>query len=110
MATWDEAIDDLPSYHKRMYNLEDNTLEKEVVTSNSMINEVPAEKMTYCSIEEIGGMSHKSENLIPFPYIDGNIGVSVVKNGVTFLVNTDGSITVSGTATAQTYFTFVHMY
>lgn len=100
IATWDEAIDDLPSYHKRMYNLEDNTLEKEVIASDSMINEVPAEKMTYCSIEEIGGMSHKCENLIPYPYRD----TTKTENGITFIDNGDGTITVNGTATANASF------
>ena len=100
IATWDEAIDDLPSYHKRMYNLEDNTLEKEVVASNNMINEVPAEKMTYCSIEEIGGMSHKSENLIPFDYKNR----TQTNSGITYVSNLDGSITINGTAEKRVTF------
>ena len=38
-----------------------------------------------------------SKNIIPFPYANG----TMTKNGVTFTVSDDGSITVSGTATSD---------
>ena len=41
-----------------------------------------------------------SKNLIPYPYTD----TTKTFNGITFTVNSDGSVTVSGTATAQAYF------
>nr|DAM46368.1 MAG TPA: hypothetical protein [Bacteriophage sp.] len=41
-----------------------------------------------------------SKNLIPYPYFDA----TKTLNGITFTVNSDGSVTVSGTATAQAYF------
>lgn len=44
----------------------------------------------------------KSKNLIPYPYYDGN---SKTINGIIFTVNNDGSITISGTATANAPFT-----
>lgn len=40
------------------------------------------------------------KNLIPYPYTD----TTKTLNGITFTVNSDGSVTVSGTATAQAYF------
>lgn len=40
------------------------------------------------------------KNLIPYPYAD----TTKTLNGITFTVNSDGSVTVSGTATAQAYF------
>ena len=40
------------------------------------------------------------KNLIPYPYYD----TTKTQNGITFTVNSDGSVTVSGTATAQAYF------
>lgn len=40
-------------------------------------------------------------NLIPYPYADG---MSKAENGITFTVNTDGTITVNGTATAHAQF------
>lgn len=42
-----------------------------------------------------------SKNIIPFPYMDG---MNKTINGVTFTVSDDGSITVSGTATANAFF------
>lgn len=46
------------------------------------------------------GLQSTGRNLIPFPYSDG----TVTRNGVTFTVNDDGSITVNGTATAEISF------
>lgn len=40
------------------------------------------------------------KNLIPYPYTN----TTKTLNGITFTVNSDGSVTVSGTATAQAYF------
>ena len=40
------------------------------------------------------------KNLIPYPYTD----TTKTLNGITFTVNSDGSVTVSGTATAQAHF------
>lgn len=40
------------------------------------------------------------KNLIPYPYFN----TTKTLNGITFTVNSDGSVTVSGTATAQAYF------
>ena len=40
------------------------------------------------------------KNLIPYPYADA----TKTENGVTFTVNSDGSITVNGTATKNTFF------
>ena len=40
------------------------------------------------------------KNLIPYPYAD----TTKTENGVTFTVNSDGSITVNGTATKNTFF------
>lgn len=44
----------------------------------------------------------QGKNLIPFPYIETKKTI----NGVTFTVNDDRSITVNGTATADTWFIF----
>lgn len=42
-------------------------------------------------------------NLIPYPYADG---MSKTTNGITFTVNTDGTVTVNGTATENANFMF----
>lgn len=45
-------------------------------------------------------LQSKTRNLIVYPYYQ----TTKTENGVTFTVNSDGSITVNGTATAATYF------
>ena len=49
------------------------------------------------TVKKIQGATVKTTNLIPFPYSDG----TTTKNGVTFTVNDDGSVTINGTATAE---------
>ena len=51
-------------------------------------------------IESIGA------NLIPFPYENGTKGAGYTEtiNGITWVVNADGSVTANGTATADSYF------
>ncbi len=45
-----------------------------------------------------------AKNLIPFPYDGGGVGTHTV-NGISFIVNPSGSISISGTATADAEFT-----
>lgn len=47
------------------------------------------------------------KNLIQFPYYDGT---SKTFNGITYTVNSDGSVTVNGTATADSVFYFSRNY
>ena len=63
------------------------------------------------SINEISAVKHDlkvnvaSKNLLVYPYYDfAAKGNPVTVNGVTFTDNGDGSITINGTSTAQTYF------
>lgn len=44
------------------------------------------------------------KNLIPFPYYDG---MRKEENGITFVVNDDGSITANGTATETAYYNII---
>ena len=53
-------------------------------------------------------VSVESKNLIPFPYANGGAGSTVTKNGVTFTVNADQSVTVNGTASSGTGFDFIY--
>lgn len=50
-------------------------------------------------------ITNAKQNLIPFPYYDG---MSLTRNGITFTVNADGSITANGTATATVSFILNH--
>lgn len=52
------------------------------------------------TVKEIRGKTVKTENLIPYPYTE----TTKTANGVTFTVNSDGSVTVNGTATSDADF------
>lgn len=54
-------------------------------------------------VKEIRGKTVATENLIPFPYAE----TTKTQNGVTFTVNSDGTITVNGAATKNTSFFLV---
>lgn len=69
----------------------------------SHIKTVPGNSAHYAKILKVGGMSYASENLIPFPYKDGDAIVSGnTVNGVTWTVNSDGGVSAVGTATGYT--------
>ena len=53
---------------------------------------------------EISNITSHGRNLIPLPYIFGNIGVDVTTSGLTLRVLHDGSIKITGTATKDCYF------
>lgn len=53
------------------------------------------------TVKKIQGATVKTTNLIPFPYANGS---SKTMNGITFTVNSDGSITINGTASGNAYF------
>lgn len=55
-------------------------------------------------IEHILGVKVSSKNLIPYPYTD----TTKTLNGITFTVNADGSISLSGTSTGQATFYFMY--
>lgn len=48
-------------------------------------------------VKEIRGKTVATENLIPFPYAE----TTKTENGITFTVNSDGSITANGTTTVK---------
>lgn len=57
------------------------------------------------SYEIHGNSVQQNKNLLPYPYISTiNNEYTVVKNGITFTNNGDGSITANGTATALAIF------
>lgn len=90
----------------------------------SYTKDVPEKSTSYAVVNAVGGMTYKvnigteeepehilqhtsvsevesvGANLIPFPYYEAN----KTQNGMTFTVNNDGGISVSGTPTAYTYF------
>ena len=61
---------------------------------------VPDGAATFAKVGSVGGMTYKSNNLIPFPYLN----TSTTINGVEFTVQDDGGIKVKGTASSNTTF------
>ncbi len=63
-------------------------------------------------IDDVANVPHKvavgkrSKNLIPYPYVE----TTKTKNGVTFTDNGDGTITLNGTATANTQFSLKYYF
>ena len=60
----------------------------------------PIEHELEVSVSGGTGVKQYGKNLLPYPYID----TTKTKNGVEFIDNGDGSVTVKGTATADTNF------
>lgn len=103
-ATWQDEWGKISSFDKRLENLE-AAVSPEIVTpvTDSTVaytKTVPNGAMPNAAVCEVGGMSYKCENLISFPYGD----TTVTRNGITWTVNADGSVTANGTATSDSNF------
>ena len=103
-ATWQDEWGKISSFDKRLENLE-AAISPEIVTpvTDSTVaytKTVPNGAMPNAAVCEVGGMSYKCENLISFPYGD----TTVTRNGITWTVNADGSVTANGTATSDSDF------
>ena len=108
----------LSKYDKRLTNIEKSLTPEPFDTDDSVayIKYVPSNSLPYAKINKIGGMNYKEDgiilstpvmgiesvgaNFIPYPYVDTTKTV----NGITFIDNGDGTITVNGTATATADF------
>jgi hypothetical protein len=93
----DEAIKAIPRDQVLAYYKQVNS--DQVIT-------VPQNTEPYARIGKIGGMTYKTENLIPFPY-DYNVGYVKEAVGVKFTILADGGISVVGTPTSTSLFTFI---
>lgn len=96
----EEITEDLQStqsqQNKRIINIEKRMANVPFDTDDSFgsIKIAPEGTMPYAAVNKVGSMSHKCKNLYE------NRGTTRTVNGITFTVNTDGSVRVSGTATA----------
>lgn len=63
---------------------------------------VPEGAEDYALLKQLGGMTYKCNNLLPYPYV----ATTHTNNGITFTDNGDGTITANGTATKKAYFKF----
>lgn len=60
--------------------------------------ETPQNAQPYAKLQRLGGMSYKSESVLPFPYF--NMEETTI-NGVTFSPQPDGTVTVNGRNTNE---------
>jgi hypothetical protein len=60
----------------------------------------PENSLPYAQIKKIGGMTYKSKNLVPFPYLNK----SKTEAGITWTLNDNGSVSAIGTATENSIF------
>ncbi len=88
------GLKDLPS---AIYNIPaDTSLAFQTDDSAAYEKLVPKNAEEYAYIKSIGGMTYKSNNIIPFTYTE-----TVTSGGITFTPQDDGSVKVEGTSTSQ---------
>jgi hypothetical protein len=88
----DDAVYKIPADTSLVYQTDEGVAYEKIVPPN-------AEE--YAQVERIGGMTYKSENLLPFPYTQ----MSHSENGGNFVALADGGIQASGTPTAPVMMT-----
>ena len=74
------------------------------VESTSYRTTAPNNVLPFAKVNKIGGMTHKTRNLIPFPYNTD----SKTEKGITFAINENGIVTINGTATEDGNFYFIN--
>lgn len=86
------------NHEKRITNLEKKISPEYFTTDADVAHRkiVPTNVCPFAQIDKVGGMTYKTRNLIPFPYILQ----SGTKNGTTYTFGTDGTITIDKTPTA----------
>lgn len=114
---------------KRITNLEKGVAADSFETDDSVayVKSVPANSAPYAAISKVGGMTHRvnvgTEEAPVYELRNAAVTEFVIKganllrfkertvtaNGITFAGNSDGTITVNGTATANAYFDFVEI-
>lgn len=105
----DGAEDRLDDHDNRIEIMEEyinEALVEETSVSDMVI--VPEKSKETAKILSVGGLSYKTENLIPFPYLGTKgAGHTETTSGLTYTVNADGGIHIEGTATASSTFFLV---
>ena len=84
-----------------------NTLQMNTACANALKGNATGQVVSLTDIspnEHTLGVKVRGKNLIPYPYYN----TTKTENGITFTVNADGSISFSGTSTAQATFYFVY--
>ena len=99
LAQTNQNVEDLYTILEQAQVVTVTTLEQAYTTRETADGENIVDGVQ-TTVKEICGKTVKTENLIPYPYAE----TTKTQNGVTFTVNSDGSVTVNGTATSDADF------
>ena len=99
LAQTNQNVEDLYTILEQAQVVTVTTLEQAYTTRETADGENIVDGVQ-TTVKEIRGKTVKTENLIPYPYTE----TTKTANGVTFTVNSDGSVTVNGTATSDADF------
>lgn len=95
LAQTNQNVEDLYTILEQAQVVTVTTLEQAYTTRETADGENIVDGVQ-TTVKEIRGKTVKTENLIPYPYAYPTV---YTNNGVTFTVNSDGTITANGTAT-----------
>lgn len=99
LAQTNQNVEDLYTILEQAQVVTVTTLEQAYTTRETADGENIVDGVQ-TTVKEIRGKTVATENLIPYPYAE----TTKTANGVTFTVNSDGSVTVNGTATSDADF------
>lgn len=99
LAQTNQNVEDLYTILEQAQVVTVTTLEQAYTTRETADGENIVDGVQ-TTVKEIRGKTVATENLIPYPYTE----TTRTANGVTFTVNSDGSVTVNGTATSDADF------
>lgn len=99
LAQTNQNVEDLYTILEQAQVVTVTTLEQAYTTRETADGENIVDGVQ-TTVKEIRGKTVATENLIPYPYAE----TTRTANGVTFTVNSDGSVTVNGTATSDADF------
>ena len=102
LAQTNQNVEDLYTILEQAQVVTVTTLEQAYTTRETADGENIVDGVQ-TTVKEIRGKTVATENLIPYPYYNK----SGVINGITYKVNSDGSILLNGTATANSSFVLV---
>ena len=99
LAQTNQNVEDLYTILEQAQVVTVTTLEQAYTTRETADGENIVDGVQ-TTVKEIRGKTVATTNLIPYPYAE----TTKTANGVTFTVNSDGSVTVNGTATSDADF------
>ena len=102
LAQTNQNVEDLYTILEQAQVVTVTTLEQAYTTRETADGENIVDGVQ-TTVKEIRGKTVKSENLLPYPYVE----TTKTMYGVTFTDNGDGSVTINGTSTGYTMFYFV---